>query len=33
MAKVKFEYEVGSLFIDKLQEMNYEYVNFRRSDV
>lgn len=29
MARVKSEYEVESLFIDKLQEMNYEYVNLR----
>ena len=29
MAKVKSEYEVESLFIDRLQEMNYEYINLR----
>ena len=32
MASVKSEYEVESLFIDRLQEMNYEYIEMSNYD-
>ena len=32
MARVKSEYEVESLFLDRLQEMGYTYVELRNYD-
>ena len=32
MAKVQSEYEVETIFIDRLQEMNYTYVELKDYD-
>ena len=32
MAKVQSEYEVETIFIDRLQEMNYTYVELKDFD-
>lgn len=32
MPRVQSEYEVETIFIDRLQEMNYEYVDLKNYD-